>query len=226
MALKADLKPSDFLDTQLTFDIESGNKVLMNSSTIGVAQIVGDIEKGMKRFGLTAGQFSLSDLIEYILNKIGPSDLYLSTWAASSEGLKKTFAFLESKMIRNVKFMIDTGAKQYRDRQFGELIDRFGDCLRTTRIHAKFVVIRNENYSIVIRTSANLNRNTRLETFEIDECEKFADFFQAFFNEAFKSIAVNENHKLASSKKLAGIVDNMIKKEPKKDSLKLDYDFG
>jgi len=59
----------------------------------------------------------------------------------------------------------------------------------------------------VIRTSANLNRNTRLENFEIDESEEFADFFQKFFDEAFSKISVDDNHTLKSSQKLEMVLD-------------------
>ncbi len=205
---KVDLEPKDFAKQQLTFDDTGNTKTtMMMSSKIDVMDIVGDIKKGMRRFGLTAGQFSMSDLIQYILNQTGPADLFISTWAASSDGLKKTFEFLNNGMLRNIKFMIDTGAKQYRDNQFGALLEKFGDCIRTTRIHAKFFVIRNEKWNIVVRTSANLNRNLRLENFEIDENKDFADFFQKFFDEAFRQIAVNENHRLKSSQKLKDVID-------------------
>jgi len=206
---KVDLEPKDFAKHQLTFDDTGKSKTkMMMSSKIGVEEICGTIKKGMRRFGFTAGQFSMSDLIEHILLQTGPADLYISTWAASSAGLKKTFEFLNNGMLRNLKFMIDTGAKQYRDNQFAQLLDRFGDCIRTTRIHAKFFVIRNQKWNIVVRTSANLNRNLRLENFEIDENKDFADFFQMFFDEAFSQIAVNENHQLRSSQKLRSILDN------------------
>lgn len=229
MALKVDIAPKDFIGMQLTHDIKKGKKKLMIGSQLSVQDIVGDIEKGMRRFGFTAGQFSLSDLIDYILFKTGPADVYLSTWAASQEGLKKTFMFIENKMIKNIKFMIDAGAKNFRDKQFGELLDRFGDCLRTTKIHAKFVVIRNDKFDIVIRTSANLNNNSRLENFEIDEDKEFAEFFQKFFDEAFKQIAVNDNHKLKSQQKLKPILDAVSEQMSMFDSdgdFDMDVDFG
>ena len=205
---KVDIEPKDFLNFELTHDIKSPEKkVMIMGSGITIEQIVGEISPGMRRFGFTAGQFSLSDLIDYVLAEIGPSDLYLSTWAANKDGLKKAFEFLRNGRIRNIKFMIDTGAKNYRDKDFGILLDRFGDCIRTTRIHAKFVVIRNEKWNVIIRTSANLNKNMRLENFEIDENKEFADFFQKFFDTAFSEIAIDDNHKLGSSQKLRTVLD-------------------
>lgn len=224
---KVDLEPKDFAKQQLTFNDTGKTKTkMMMSSEMDVKDIVGKIEKGMRRFGFTAGQFSMSDLIEYILNQTGPADLYISTWAASSAGLKKTFEFLNNGMLRNLKFMIDAGAKQYRDNQFGDLLDKFGDCIRTTRIHAKFFVIRNENWDIVVRTSANLNRNLRLENFEIDENKDFADFFQKFFDEAFKQIAVNENHQLRSSQKLKNVLSVAGGELSVDDRIKIAYKNG
>lgn len=208
MKTKVDLELKDIKNMQLTHDIKiTQNKKMAMSSTMTAADIVGKIEKGMRRFGFTAGQFSMSDLIQHILICTGPADLYISTWAASSEGIKKAFEFLDNGMLRNIRFMIDTGAKQYRDDQFGKLLDKFGDCIRTTRIHAKFFVIRNDKWDIVVRTSANLNKNLRLENFEIDENKEFADFFQKFFDEAFSQIAVNENRRLKSSQRLKDVID-------------------
>lgn len=208
MKTKVDLELKDIKNMQLTHDIKTTqNKKMAMSSTMTAADIVGKIEKGMRRFGFTAGQFSMSDLIQHILICTGPADLYISTWAASSDGIKKAFEFLDNGMLRNIRFMIDTGAKQYRDDQFGKLLDKFGDCIRTTRIHAKFFVIRNDKWDIVVRTSANLNKNLRLENFEIDENKEFADFFQKFFDEAFSQIAVNENRRLKSSQRLKDVID-------------------
>ena len=205
---KPDLELETLKTMQLSFDPKSyQNRKNEMGSMIFIDDFVGDIKPGMRRFCFSAGQFSFSDLIEYILYQTGPADLYLSTWAASKEGLKRAFDFLDNRMIRKIRFMIDTGAKQYRDEQFGKLLDKFGDCIRTTRIHAKFAVIRNDEWNIVIRTSANLNKNLRLENFEMDDDKEFADFFQTFFDEAFKQIAVDENHRLKSSQKLKNILD-------------------
>ena len=86
-------------------------------------------------------------------------------------------------------------------------------------------MIRNEKWDIVVRTSANLNRNLRLENFEIDENKDFADFFQKFFDEAFSQIAVNENHQLKSSQKLKDVID-VAGGEKTKDDLIPEFEWN
>jgi hypothetical protein len=61
--------------------------------------------------------------------------------------------------------------------------------IRTSEIHAKFVLIHNEKYKVCMRTSMNLNANKTCESFEIDaedpaEAEIF-DFYMAFVEHTF-----------------------------------------
>ena len=60
---------------------------------------------------------------------------------------------------------------------------------------------------------------------EIDENKDFADFFQKFFDEAFKQIAVNENHQLKSAQKLKEILDAGTEKKEKDDLNFDDLEF-
>ena len=214
---------------RLTYEVkEARKKQVIISAMAEVEDIVGDISKGMHRFGLTAGQFSLCDLIDHILRQIGPADMYLTTWAASTDGLKRAFDFLKDERVKKIKFLIDVGCKKVRDQRFSDLIDSYGDSIRTTKIHAKFVIFRNENWDIVVRTSANLNRNQRIESFEIDENREFADFMQTFFDEAFKVVLKEDNYNVRSSRKLSEIMAKSGEKEDEEfnfDNLLDDMEF-
>ena len=215
-----DLRPKDFRKMKLTYEIkQERNRRIIISAMAEVEDIVGNISKGMCRFGLTAGQFSLNDLIEHILNQTGPADMYLTTWAASTNGLRRAFEFLNDDRVRKIRFLIDVGSKKVRDKMFSDLIDSYGDSIRTTKIHAKFVLIRNEKWDIVVRTSANLNRNQRIENFEIDDDKNFADFLQTFFDEAFKIIIPKDNYNVRSSRKLSEV---MAASGEKEDNLNFD----
>lgn len=221
-----DFTPEDFLKLPLTYDIKMAKRKYFTAAAMSMAStVVGDIQKGMRRFGLTAGQFSLNDLIEHILNQTGPADLYVTTWAASQQGIKRAFQFLHNKRVRKIRFMIDVGAKKVRDDSFSDLLDSYGDSIRTTKIHAKFVLIRNEKWDIVIRTSANLNRNQRVENFEIDDDKEFADFLQRFFDEAFKLIVPEDNYNVKSSRKLEHVIAAMDPKSKSQENNGINFDI-
>ena len=226
LSTPVDFLPSDFLKLPLTYDIKMSKRKYFTAAAMCSAQtVIGDITKGMRRFGLTAGQFSLNDLIEHILNQTGPADLYMTTWAASKEGIKRAFQFLHNSKVRKIRFMIDVGAKKVRDESFSDLLDSYGDSIRTTKIHAKFVIIRNEKWDIVIRTSANLNRNQRVENFEIDDDKEFADFLQSFFDEAFKIIVPEDNYNVKSSRKLEHVIVAMDPEGSKNMDNEIDLGF-
>jgi hypothetical protein len=68
------------------------------------------------------------------------------------------------------------------------LDDLFGvDNIRTSEIHAKFTLIQNENWNIVIRTSMNLNANKTCESFEMDDDKEIYDFYYSFVEHIFKN---------------------------------------
>ena len=62
----------------------------------------------------------------------------------------------------------------------------FGDdSIRTTRTHAKFAVITNEDWAVAVRTSMNLNENPRLESIEVSDDPALAGFLLRVVEEIF-----------------------------------------
>jgi hypothetical protein len=50
------------------------------------------------------------------------------------------------------------------------------------------MIIRNDHWDIVVRTSMNLNENPRLENIEISENKAFAEFFQLIVDDVFSEV--------------------------------------
>lgn len=148
------------------------------------ARAIGPIEHGAEIFGFSKGQFSKIDIIEHCLNQIGPADVTVCTWSASSGDIRRAHSFLQSNKIKSLKFIVDFSFKARKPAFLAELVEAFGvDCIRMTVVHAKFVLIRNDDWNIVIRTSMNLNHNPRFENFEISESREFADFMAAIVDD-------------------------------------------
>lgn len=107
--------------------------------------------------------------------------------ATRSAGLYDASVMKEYKDNGNIlSFMLVTDRSySTRQKQYALSIEQaFGvDAIRTTNLHAKFVLIWNESYNIVIRSSMNLNENKRCENFDIDDDKDIFAFYKRFIDE-------------------------------------------
>lgn len=148
---------------------------------------IGKLEKGCEIFGLSKGQFSIINIIEAVLNQIGKSDILISTWVAASYDIKKTKVLEQNGLINNIHFILDKSAKsKVGATRFNALESYFPGKVSLTNSHSKFVLLRNDSWKIVIRTSMNLNENKRLENFEISDCPALYDYLALIGDDIIK----------------------------------------
>lgn len=139
--------------------------------------------------GLTMGQFSLIDMIHSILKKTGPADLYIATWSAGIKDAHQVKWMMETDLIRGVRLLTDHSYVNRQSKYAMAVEDLFGrENIRTSEMHAKFVVIKNEEFSVTILSSMNLNANRTCETFTIYEDDEIADFYLGFINHHFDNM--------------------------------------
>lgn len=140
-------------------------------------EAVKGLTPGCEIYGFTKGQFSLINLIEQVLEQAGPARVAVSTWTAATAEIKEAYRLLSDGRILSLRFLVDYSFRSRKPEYVVALLDRFGDdCIRVTKCHAKFVLIRNESWNLVIRTSMNLNENPRFENFEISDDLAMAEF--------------------------------------------------
>ena len=157
-------------------------------------EAIGEIEKGTDTFILTYGQFSLIDALCAILAQTGPADVTISTWTAANAHLQRSAELLESAAIRSFRMIVDRSFESRQPEYAHHMRQLFGaESVRAIRTHAKFMLIRNEDWNVVVRTSMNLNENPRLENIEISEDPALAEFFQAVADDVFAEVKPGEN---------------------------------
>jgi len=157
------------------------------SKTAGAKETIKGFDHNMDIIGLTFGQFSLLDLMEATLEITGSADVIVSTWSAGFYDVNAAQQFRDNGKLRSIRFLMDSSAKRGQA-TVGDVGDIFGNNnVRATRLHAKFAVITNNQWSVVITTSMNLNLNPRCEHFEMtddnDRAQLFLDFTNTIFNE-------------------------------------------
>lgn len=148
---------------------------------------IGTLTPGYEAFVLTFGQFSLIDALVALLEQTGPADVTLSTWTAADADLTRAAALLANAEIRSLRFVVDRSFLTRQPKYCAKMRDLFGDdCIRTTRSHAKFAIIRNERWSLAVRTSMNLNENPRLENIEISDDPTLCAFLEQVVADLFE----------------------------------------
>lgn len=144
-------------------------------------QTIGDIGKNESIYGFTAGQFCAINIIEHILDNTGPADVKIVTWTAAVGDLQAANDFLNDGRIRDIKFVVDRSFVARQPEYCDAMLSLFPGSIRSTRIHAKMMLITNDEWNIVIHTSMNLNHNRRFENFEIHEDADLSCFHQSIF---------------------------------------------
>lgn len=139
--------------------------------------------------GLTMGQFSLIDMIHSILKKTGPADLYIATWSAGIKDAHQVRWMLDTDLIKGVRLLTDHSYVNRQSKYAMAIEDLFGkENIRSSEMHAKFVVIKNDEYSVTILSSMNLNANRTCETFTIYEDDAITDFYLRFVAHHFDNM--------------------------------------
>jgi hypothetical protein len=133
------------------------------------------------------GSFSFIDVIDYLLAAVGPADVDVCAWVANSRDIRKIDQSLKEMKVSRFRFIFDRVFVHKHQKLYKRLIEENGpDCIRFTLTHAKFAMIYNDKADFVIETSANLNRNPRIETFRITENRVYRQFFSSFFDRFFE----------------------------------------
>ena len=174
-----------------TYKAAPRKRKVMRSAIGNAADAIGPISRNCEIFCLTNGQFSVIDVLDYVLDTTGRASIDLATWTAADGDIRRAHAFLLSGRIERVRMIVDPSFRTRKPEFCKTLIELFGNnAIRTTPIHGKFAIIRNDQWNIAIRTSMNLNVNNRIETIEISDDAALSDVIQGFVDDAFSKSSV------------------------------------
>jgi hypothetical protein len=157
---------------------------LIRAPAASAAVCLEGFDRGTLLCGLTKGQFSLLDLIRAVIAITGPADVTLSTWTAGIRDVETLAWLVEGQQIKSLRLIVDRSFPSRQPKYCSRLLSLFGqEAILMTMTHAKFVIVKSEGWSVVIRTSMNLNKNRRFEQFDVDDDPDLAAFFLAFADE-------------------------------------------
>lgn len=110
----------------------------------------------------TAGEFSMHQLLQYLLTITGPANVYLSTWTIKEEPARVLYALKNAGKIKNLYCVLDYRIRTQDAKHF-HFLESILTGYALTKCHAKVIAIEGERSSIAVSGSANMSNNPRIE---------------------------------------------------------------
>jgi hypothetical protein len=131
----------------------------------------------MRRFLLSKGSVSAGDLLFGLLPQTGPVSVLVATWTGSPTEFGKLRQAIDRGLISSLRLLVDFSFPRRHPAYAADLRSRFGPgVVALTVCHAKLMILRNATWNLVVRSSANLNRNSRTEYHEVSDDPGLATF--------------------------------------------------
>ncbi|MGY4385651.1 hypothetical protein ACVWYN_002697 [Pedobacter sp. UYP24] len=160
----ADLKEMEEVASYLSLAVEVGKtSFITDKKKDALQKAIGNIDQWQSLFYVTDGAWSNIDVLEYLLEKTGPANVYFSSWAISSDAIRRFQYWQQNGIIKNTYAIFDQGIRNRKPELFQEALAAFKN-LRLLKCHAKLLVVEGERYKITLMGSANMTSNPRKET--------------------------------------------------------------
>jgi len=149
-------------------------------------QHVQGFSAGERRVFLSKKQFSLVDVITAMTHEIGRCALECAVWTGTQESLNQIQTLVQSKRIGKARWILCNSQRGMNPDRVEKVVEIFGpDAIRVLPLHAKMVTLKNDDWSVVILTSANLTLNQSVEHCDVTDSPKLYDYIHGFFDEVF-----------------------------------------
>lgn len=127
-----------------------------------ISETIGTLQPGKSIFYHTEGAWSNIDLLEHMLKRSGPANLYFCTWSISIEAIRRIINWKKTGLVKDLFIVADKGIRNRKPEIYQQLIGNFSNIVFTS-CHAKVTVIQNQEFDFCFLGSANYTTNPRLE---------------------------------------------------------------
>jgi hypothetical protein len=153
-----------------------------------MALAIGALADGQHMHFVSAGQWSMHDLLEEMLRRSGPAHVHIATWAATEDPARRIVMLKQQGMALSLSCLLDYKMQGRKPGPF-QLLQANADRLALAKCHAKVTAVINDHFSMVCVGSANLSRNPRFEAGVISACRGDAEFHISWINKAIDDAA-------------------------------------
>lgn len=127
-----------------------------------VRDSIGELKMGMTVHFVTAAQWAMHDLLEYLLSITGPACVFMTMYSVSEDPARVISSLRKSGKIMYLAGLIDWHVKHDKSRSFQTVQGAF-DVHGFQNVHAKVIAIENLHWRLNVVARCNFNKNKRFE---------------------------------------------------------------
>ncbi len=133
------------------------------TSTMKLREVTEKVDHGKTVHWVSRGDWSMHQLLYKLLEKTGPADVYISSYAFSEKPARALADMKHNGIIQKLFCVIDSRI-DVRSASALAMIKNMADYHKLTTTHAKVTLIKNKNWLLTVVGSANYTTNKRYET--------------------------------------------------------------
>ena len=132
-------------------------------------------------FFISDANFSSYQLLNYLLDKFGPSNVWITSYGISETVMRNIATRKQAGNILGLHFMFSDYVKKIKPAEM-QIAQSIATTFCHYPCHAKIIVVQNETCQAVITSSMNMNRNNKLESGAITFSKDVAHSFIQYLN--------------------------------------------
>lgn len=163
----------EFPDQPDALHVAGDVRHVVGRKKVDLARTIGPLVPNEHIHVPSMGAWSMHHLMAYILQQTGPSDVWFTTWTIAEEAVRIMLEQFEVGNIRQLRALLSERTEAMNPK--AHQMVRFNIDVRFTKIHAKSLVVMNEEHAVVVGGSANFTRNPRIEKYIISTHRQVAE---------------------------------------------------
>lgn len=147
--------------------------------------VIQNVKTGSVVHYYTKGAWSMHDMLEYLLQHIGPAHVWITTWSVTEGPLRNICRLIDEGMIMSLTALFDHKIDQRKPASL-QLALGLNARIQLVKCHAKMLVIQNDEWAVSVTGSANLTKNSRLEAGVISCDRSVSNFHKTWIENEFR----------------------------------------
>ncbi len=127
----------------------------------------------------------MHQLLLYILQKVGPSKVWMTTWTITEDPMRALLMMVQDGLITELNAIFDYRIEKRKPEAF-QLASNLVTRIKLTKCHAKVLVVRAADWDVTVVSTANFSKNPRIEAGVIFTDKASADFHQRWIDDVIE----------------------------------------